>query len=483
MVKFVDFTEVVQFNWWNYSLPGVGFHRQLACGIGQTSKSRSMLFSEMDRSNEGEIAGQKPVWHNKLEGMICNFKTRWDAGYGSDPVACHLINVFVHQWVEIKTSDGMTRRFGVYPVTLRIPNNNGKVMLTYSIHDVNQPFLTNPYSMDSILVYASLTNTGFCTMSCPVANLVPGSRQWTLSELVHYLEDNVGGEIMFTQSQSFTDRLPDSWRVSPELTLPDPPGFPPVKWAKLARQAYDTVGMFDGNGIAFLKDLMEMKSAVSATKSSISQIAAGDHQKLLKKNHLNPKQSRTKKLFFKAKAISNLYLSFHYGWRLLASDTREIVKELNKTRHLLAKCQSGEQGTYNGYHYTCVYSCYYEFLGQLTGDLEKFTTLMDLNPDLSNAWDMVPYSFVVDWFTNIGDTLQSVDNWMTMYQKHKVLASIQSTRLQRDLDLGDVGGNVAHIYYERRVSPYPVVPEFDLQVQPVNPSHIAEGTALVVSAY
>jgi hypothetical protein len=37
---------------------------------------------------------------------------------------------------------------------------------------------------------------------------------------------------------------------------------------------------------------------------------------------------------------------------------------------------------------------------------------MNLRPTLANAWDMIPYSFIVDWFTNIGEVLAAIDHWL-----------------------------------------------------------------------
>lgn len=36
----------------------------------------------------------------------------------------------------------------------------------------------------------------------------------------------------------------------------------------------------------------------------------------------------------------------------------------------------------------------------------------NLRPTLANAWDMIPYSFIVDWFTNIGEVLGAIDRWL-----------------------------------------------------------------------
>lgn len=51
-----------------------------------------------------------------------------------------------------------------------------------------------------------------------------------------------------------------------------------------------------------------------------------------------------------------------------------------------------------------------------------------LNP-LSVAWEKLPFSFVIDWFVDVGDTLASLDN-MTIYDKLYVIDS-QSDRTAR----------------------------------------------------
>jgi hypothetical protein len=37
---------------------------------------------------------------------------------------------------------------------------------------------------------------------------------------------------------------------------------------------------------------------------------------------------------------------------------------------------------------------------------------LNLRPTLANVWDMIPYSFIVDWFTGIGDVLKAIDQWL-----------------------------------------------------------------------
>jgi hypothetical protein len=45
---------------------------------------------------------------------------------------------------------------------------------------------------------------------------------------------------------------------------------------------------------------------------------------------------------------------------------------------------------------------------------------------LGNAWDMIPFSFVIDWFTNFGDHFEAYDIGL-LYDTLRVVLCCQST--------------------------------------------------------
>lgn len=128
------------------------------------------------------------------------------------------------------------------------------------------------------------------------------------------------------------------------------------------------------------------------------------------------------------KRISDKYLEYVYGWLPLMSDIHGIV-ELAKqqgVRPLLlegrgSSSQQGQHGTstYNNFSSKCIttvdsVSCKGTVRCNIWGridpnaaGLRALNQLGLLNP-VSLAWDLVPWSFVVDWFVPIGNVLQAL---------------------------------------------------------------------------
>lgn len=115
------------------------------------------------------------------------------------------------------------------------------------------------------------------------------------------------------------------------------------------------------------------------------------------------------------KQLASAYLGNKYGTQNTIRDTVDIVKYVN------------------GSHRTCSDSLHGSASFNKSGSLYSVTVRdgctirvnpvsrsvfdstidalrqIDLLPSLENAWDMVPYSFVIDWIVPIGDILSSID--------------------------------------------------------------------------
>jgi len=105
-----------------------------------------------------------------------------------------------------------------------------------------------------------------------------------------------------------------------------------------------------------------------------------------------------------------------------------------------------------------------------------------LLPTLSNLWDLVPFSFVADWFTNVGDRLKNVDTSVMLFaldvpiSVHSILivAPLTSTELRPHGCYPGAGGAQTqprfHCYYRSTMSGVPVLSPsvFDFN-QPTGP--------------
>jgi len=141
---------------------------------------------------------------------------------------------------------------------------------------------------------------------------------------------------------------------------------------------------------------------------------------------------RTAKDFMKASAQT--WLEYRYGWTPIILDAKAIAKEVHKLREpyeksrlvarasidlgaKLTKVQCsgalpgncGGEYTYTAHKHVLVHSgVIYEQSAQTSNQrLKKVLGLRDQDAPIT-VWELVPWSFVVDWFVNVGEWIQAV---------------------------------------------------------------------------
>jgi hypothetical protein len=159
----------------------------------------------------------------------------------------------------------------------------------------------------------------------------------------------------------------------------------------------------------------------------------------------------------KRKAIANSYLEATFGWQPLLYDAKDLAKtlgrlstEVDKT-YLKAVGEWAEQSAQSssvvpgvGGMYARVNENTYTqsrvvYRGTLRGQpyelgkppLERIISMsgFDLRSFVPTMWELVPFSFLVDYFTNIGDCLLS---WTADTDLVKVLWRTQTTETVRE---------------------------------------------------
>lgn len=148
------------------------------------------------------------------------------------------------------------------------------------------------------------------------------------------------------------------------------------------------------------------------------------------------------------KSAAKLYLSYSYGVRLTVADTiaifQTLPRHLSKTRHHFRWVRSMESTTSTSYdshawrrsdlyHYKIYYSPYDAGLVNLVDQMWN----VGLFPSLKNGWDLIPLSFVVDWFVDISSRLSAYDA-ATFWSCNKVLGALGSHRTVFEGVQGDV---------------------------------------------
>lgn len=185
-----------------------------------------------------------------------------------------------------------------------------------------------------------------------------------------------------------------------------------------------------------------------------------------------------------SKEIASMYLSTRYGVRLTILDTIDLIeatfKAIRSDKRDILSCRGGSQ--VDGV--TCHCKLYYrrdnsnDFLGFI-----EWLYTWDLFPSLENLWDIVPYSFVIDWFLDVGKLLNKLDS-IAYTKSMDIVATCYSSKVEWKPDNLDrllgLSGEITFTHYRRLIplEPYQPIPSFS----GVLPSaiNIVDGTALIL---
>jgi hypothetical protein len=123
----------------------------------------------------------------------------------------------------------------------------------------------------------------------------------------------------------------------------------------------------------------------------------------------------------KSKSLADLWLEFHFGWEPLVQDIGAAIKTLTSEPHFGTKVKvRANYKTGEIFHQTG------GFPGTWQRNWDRYETYVSMsarlrvnNPNLflaqqmgfinplQVAWELIPFSFVVDWFANVGQILGS----------------------------------------------------------------------------
>lgn len=228
-----------------------------------------------------------------------------------------------------------------------------------------------------------------------------------------------------------------------------------VKFGELHYQALSKIDLLDINGLAYLSDLRKVISGIRDVLSTLR----GD---------ISPK------------ALSDLYLSYKYGLRLTAKDTAEIAQSVKSVR------KSGVSATANlsidGTEIEVTTTIRYKPLDTVFEDIYNFLRRWDLLISAENVWDLIPFSFVVDWLYDVGEITERLDildlvshvNIDAVYDSY--IANVQSPA-SRFMD--GITGIISMRRYYRKChldASFPLI----VTNEPSLTSHWLEGLALII---
>lgn len=191
------------------------------------------------------------------------------------------------------------------------------------------------------------------------------------------------------------------------------------------------------NSIAYLRDSVELRRSLSVFRQ-------------LKKHPLSKK------------TWANLWLTYRYGLRLYALDTISIAQAIKKEiSHADDRFQSA-RAVYNGtvpalfgnpIEVTCRAKVYADKYSVGEMGLYEAIRSLDFVPSLANSWDLIPYSFVIDWFLPIGNILSRFDAISDVDTLHtrSCVASVKHVKQDHISGLFRCSGDVKHTCYQRKV--------------------------------
>jgi hypothetical protein len=236
-------------------------------------------------------------------------------------------------------------------------------------------------------------------------------------------------------------------------------------YGELAQDASELVNKIRINMIAFLRDLRHPTEMI-------------------------PKLKNLKSL----KSIANDFLSVKYGILPTISDVENIVGTFK--RHGPYVDSNGfdtysasfrDELTQDGLSFTLEQHIKLAIgeedseFGALISRLDSMGTL----PTFQNLWDLVPYSFVIDWLVDVGGFLERIDArlrlsrlniaYATMSRKASIIGTLASETVEHPFT-----GSIEWVHYHRWVSDQCPVPPLPLQSNIKDFDHWLESSALLI---
>jgi len=245
----------------------------------------------------------------------------------------------------------------------------------------------------------------------------------------------------------------------------DDAAWSPAELSSHGRDVLEGYNEFSSNLIAYASDIGKTGDTV---KSLIH----------LTKDFKNPK------------SWAAAWLSGRYGDRLAVQDTKELLQAISskimdgtpgaRVRRQMVRSGSVSHLTYTKTRTSTVFAADESYNGIMSAvnNLMKW----DAWPTLENTWDLVPLSFVVDWFLPVQDILAQIDA-AVQSPYVKVTDAYASDKLVADIpvDLADWCGTVkAKKYCRLRHNALADVRPFEANISLPSFSAIHAGDALAL---
>lgn len=202
--------------------------------------------------------------------------------------------------------------------------------------------------------------------------------------------------------------------------------------SKAISDAFESIRLASFNGLAFTRDTTKL---------------VRDTSRLVRDLRAVRKDPRR---------IASIWLSYRYGHRLYYQDCESLMrglKTVGKAKPLKFRGRHIETvslfpGTTTRVEYNFTLYCSPFSLADMS--IETQLRSLDFWPSAENLWDLLPYTFLADWFIDVSDICKRYDMRSDIL-RYPILGAVQSVKYTTlsTVNISSGSGNAAITYYVR----------------------------------
>jgi len=271
----------------------------------------------------------------------------------------------------------------------------------------------------------------------------------------------------------------------------------PADFGELAVDASKSLRYVDNNILLIVEDMIRLPEAAA----SLLQILSSGEWKAVLDGLSSLKEGAISLRNFRdiVAPFGQLYLSWKYVYAPNLSDLSSIGRGIAKamfsdkySRVHSRKVTEVPLPDERVLRHTAVFTAEVNTLGDRDwGMLQEFVYLgkrWGMYPELENLWDILMFSFVVDWFVQFGDFFQACDAYMNTENYFPVRYCILSEKWEYHLEVDEIvplvylpwaSGNVIVSRYSRWITREVPLPSVELSANTSLSKHWAEAGFLV----
>lgn len=255
--------------------------------------------------------------------------------------------------------------------------------------------------------------------------------------------------------------------------------FQMTSYGDLCQKAAENTQPNTTNAVALIMDIIRLPRDLDASFDLAESLGSWFWQ-FLKRNKAYETKATLKRV---VKDAADMFLSTKYGPRLTYGDLGVMTN--NILGNIPPKSKTSQQLDESVYVFGHKYTGYQriQFNWTFTGinALAENLRQRNIKFDLTDAWDLVPYSFVVDWFFGVGDALEKfqTNERMSRLDVSNIWHTIKLNG-SRTLEKEGSRYTINNTLYCRRNLPFLLPGSISPTSQPVAHQHIVEESALLV---